>query len=61
MRPRSSPRPQRIFGRLDVLVANAGGLIARASTLETTAALWQEAFEVNVLSTVLVCKAALPA
>lgn len=49
------------FGPLDVLVTNAGGLIARAPTLETTVQLWQEAFEVNVLSTVLTCKAALPA
>jgi 3-oxoacyl-[acyl-carrier protein] reductase len=48
------------FGHVDVLVANAGGLLARASTLETTVALWQEAFEVNVLTTVLICKATLP-
>jgi 3-oxoacyl-[acyl-carrier protein] reductase len=51
---------EKTFGRVDILVANAGGLIARASTLETTVALWQEAFDVNVLTTVLICKAALP-
>ena len=49
------------FGSLDVLVTNAGGLIARAATVETTADLWHQAFELNVLSTVLCCKAALPA
>jgi 3-oxoacyl-[acyl-carrier protein] reductase len=48
------------LGTPDVLITNAGGLIARKATAETSAALWQEAFEVNVLSTVLICKAALP-
>lgn len=49
------------FGPLDVIVTNAGGLIARAKTTETSPELWQESFELNVLSTVFVCKAALPA
>jgi 3-oxoacyl-[acyl-carrier protein] reductase len=51
---------EKTFGHVDILVANAGGLLARVSTIETTVALWQEAFEVNVLTTVLICKAALP-
>jgi len=51
---------QERFGALDVLVTNAGGLIARAPTVETTADLWHQAFDLNVLSTVLCCKAALP-
>jgi len=51
---------EKTLGPLDCLVANAGGLLARAATLETSVALWQEAFEVNVLTTVLICKAALP-
>jgi len=57
---RAVAETEKAFGRIDVLVTNAGGLIARAPTVETTVALWQEAFEVNVLSTVMVCKAALP-
>lgn len=48
------------FGGLSVIVTNAGGLVARAKTIETTAALWQEAFDLNVLSTVFTIKAALP-
>jgi 3-oxoacyl-[acyl-carrier protein] reductase len=49
------------FGPADVLIANAGGLIERKATVETTAALWEEAFRLNVLSTVLACRAVLPA
>jgi 3-oxoacyl-[acyl-carrier protein] reductase len=48
------------FGGVDVLITNAGGLLARAPTLDTTMELWQAAFEVNVLSTVFTCKAVLP-
>ncbi|MDQ0471455.1 SDR family NAD(P)-dependent oxidoreductase [Labrys wisconsinensis] len=57
---RAVAETEKAYGRIDVLVTNAGGLIARAPTVETTTALWQEAFAVNVLSTVMVCKAALP-
>jgi 3-oxoacyl-[acyl-carrier protein] reductase len=48
------------FGPPDVLVTNAGGLVGRAGILETSPDLWQEAFAVNVLSTVFTCQAALP-
>lgn len=51
---------ERKWGHLDILVTNAGGLIARAAILETSMALWQEAFAVNVLATVFTCKAAIP-
>ena len=57
---RAVAETEKAFGRIDIVVTNAGGLIARAPTVETSVALWQEAFEVNVLSTVMVCKAALP-
>ena len=52
---------QLVFGSVDILVTNAGGLVARVATIETTAELWQEAYELNVLSTVMCCKAVLPA
>jgi 3-oxoacyl-[acyl-carrier protein] reductase len=48
------------LGLIDILITNAGGLIARQATAETSIELWQEAFEVNVISTVVACKAALP-
>jgi len=47
------------FGRLDVLVCNAGGPPSTrfANTLE---AQWQEALDLNLLSTVGLCRAAVP-
>jgi 3-oxoacyl-[acyl-carrier protein] reductase len=50
----------RTLGPIDVVIANAGGMIDRRPFLETPLETWQEAFEVNVLTTVTVAKAALP-
>jgi 3-oxoacyl-[acyl-carrier protein] reductase len=48
------------FGRLDVLVNNAGALIRRARLEELFEALWDEVMNVNLKSVYLVTKAALP-
>ena len=48
------------FGKLDVLIANAGGLVARAGLEEITAELYQEVMNLNVRSYVDVCAAAMP-
>jgi 3-oxoacyl-[acyl-carrier protein] reductase len=47
------------FGRLDILVANAGGPPAGRAT-ELADADWQRALDLNLLSTVTLCRAALP-
>jgi 3-oxoacyl-[acyl-carrier protein] reductase len=47
------------FGGLDVLFANAGGLIARKRCVEATLAFWNEAMALNLTSTFLCCQAAL--
>jgi NAD(P)-dependent dehydrogenase (short-subunit alcohol dehydrogenase family) len=47
------------FGRIDVLVANAG--ISAAGVLhETPASTWDRIFEINVRGTYLTCKAVIP-
>jgi 3-oxoacyl-[acyl-carrier protein] reductase len=48
------------FGRLDVLVNNAGDLVARRDVAAMTEDVFRQVFEVNVLSTWLCCQAALP-
>lgn len=47
------------LGPLDVLFANAGGILGRAPATETPLDLWMECFDVNVTSTFLACQAAL--
>ncbi len=47
-------------GKIDILVNNAGGLLKRAKTEEMTEALWDEVMAVNLKSTFLCCKMALP-
>lgn len=47
------------FGRLDVLVANAGGPPA-GRAMELADADWQRALDLNLLSTVTLCRAAVP-
>jgi 3-oxoacyl-[acyl-carrier protein] reductase len=49
----------RPFGRLDVLFTNAGGLLQRTRTVDSSPELWTRAFNVNVMSTFLCCRAAL--
>jgi 3-oxoacyl-[acyl-carrier protein] reductase len=52
-------RAQEEFGPVDVLFANAGGLLARKRCTETTLDLWQEAMSINVYSAMLATQAAL--
>jgi len=52
-------RAEREFGPLDVLFANAGGLLQRSRCVDTTLELWQQAIAVNLTSTFLCCQAAL--
>jgi 3-oxoacyl-[acyl-carrier protein] reductase len=47
------------LGPIDILFANAGGILQRARTTEATLDLWNRAFAINVTSTFLVCRAAL--
>jgi 3-oxoacyl-[acyl-carrier protein] reductase len=47
------------FGRLDILFANAGGLLKRSRCVETPLELWNQAVAVNLTSTFLCCQAAL--
>ena len=48
------------FGRLDVLINNAGSMIRRAGLLEADEALFDETIDVNVRSVVFACRAAIP-
>ena len=47
------------FGALDVLFANAGGLLKRVRCVEASTAFWNQAFALNLTSTFLCCQAAL--
>lgn len=48
------------MGRLDIVVNNAGGLVQRAKTSEMSETLWDEVMAINVKSTFLCCRAAIP-
>ncbi|MGO1081009.1 SDR family NAD(P)-dependent oxidoreductase [Inquilinus sp. CA228] len=52
-------RTEREFGPLDVLFANAGGLLQRSRCVDTSLELWSRAIAVNLTSTFLCCQAAL--
>jgi len=47
------------FGRIDTLVANAGGLLKRVKCVDMTLAFWNEATDLNLTSAFLCCRAAL--
>ena len=47
------------LGPLDILFANAGGLLKRERCVDTTPEFWDQVFDVNVKSTFLACRAAL--
>ncbi|MBO0343986.1 SDR family oxidoreductase [Roseibium sp. CAU 1637] len=48
------------FGKLDVLVCNAGGLVGRKGLVEITDAFYDEVIDLNVRSVVATCAAAIP-
>jgi 3-oxoacyl-[acyl-carrier protein] reductase len=52
-------RTERELGPLDVLFANAGGLLQRSRCVDTPLDLWNQAIAVNLTSTFLCCQAAL--
>jgi len=52
-------KAEEAFGPIDILFANAGGLLKRSRCVETSMDLWQEAIAVNLTSTFLACQAAL--
>lgn len=52
-------KAEEALGPVDILFANAGGLIKRSRCVETSLDLWHEAIAVNMTSTFLACQAAL--
>lgn len=52
-------RAEEAFGPVDILFANAGGLLKRSRCVDTSLDLWQEAIAVNLTSTFLACQLAL--
>jgi 3-oxoacyl-[acyl-carrier protein] reductase len=48
------------FGRIDVLVNNAGDLVERRPVLEMTEALWREVLDLNLTSVFFVTQAVVP-
>lgn len=47
-------------GQLNILVNNAGGLVQRSKIAEMSEELWDEVMNINLKSTFLCCRAALP-
>ncbi len=47
------------FGQVDILVANAGGLLKRSRCVDTDPDFWQQAIALNLTSAFLCCRAAL--
>src|SRR5687767_6654220 len=52
---------QAVGGRLDLLVNNAGGAIGLEQVADADAEVWRHMYDVNVIGTLLVTKALLPA
>lgn len=48
----------RAFGTVDVVFTNAGGILQRVGTADSTLDLWERTFDLNVMSTYLTCRAA---
>lgn len=48
------------FGKVDILVANSGGLLQRSAVVDCSLDLWDKALAVNLTSTFLTCRAVLP-
>ena len=53
-------RTRQALGRLDLVVANAGGSEQRVSLLESDPARWAQTIQVNLLGVYHTCRAALP-
>jgi len=47
------------LGPIDILFANAGGILKRIRSVEATLDLWNQVFAVNTTSTFLICQAVL--
>ena len=47
------------FGQVDILVANAGGLLKRSRCVDTDPSFWDQAIALNLTSAFLCCRAAL--
>ena len=47
------------FGQVDILVANAGGLLKRSRCVDTDPDFWEQAIALNLTSAFLCCRAAL--
>ncbi len=48
------------FGRIDILVANAGGLLQRSRVVDCSLELWERALAINLTSVFLCCRAVVP-
>ena len=48
------------FGRVDVLINNAGGVVAKAPVHELDPQVWADTIKLNLTSVFLCCKAAIP-
>ena len=48
------------YGRIDVVVNNAGGMVLGQTILEISPSVWDQIFAANVLGPYLVCRAVLP-
>lgn len=53
-------RTNSAFGRVDIAVANAGGLLRRSKVADCPLVLWNEALAVNLTSAFLLARAVLP-
>lgn len=52
-------KAEEALGPIDILFANAGGLLKRERCVDTSPDFWEQVFAVNVRSTFLACRAAL--
>jgi len=48
------------FGRIDVLVNNAGDMVKRVPTVDTSEEIWHNAIDLNLSSAFFCCQAAIP-
>jgi 3-oxoacyl-[acyl-carrier protein] reductase len=48
------------FGRIDILIANSGGIIERAKIAEMSNQLWHSMLDLNLTSVFMTCRAVIP-